>query len=139
MAAPGGLELSKLIKSMNPTLHDDNFVFATVPCNANSVQEAKNRAEMLFREAEGWTIIVTQATADELSIDSIFPSRKITLNVHSSLEAVGFLASVTSRLADKLSIGVNPVSGYFHDHLFVPLGKEDLVMDELKKMAAEVQ
>lgn len=91
---------------------------------------------MLFREEEGWTVIVTQAVADELAIDFIFPCRKITLNVHSSLDAVGFMAAITTRLTT-LGIGVNPVSGYYHDHLFVPLGKEEIVMEELKAMAAE--
>jgi hypothetical protein len=36
--------------------------------------------------------------------------------VHSSLDAVGFMAAVTTRLA-KINIGVNPVSGFYHDHL----------------------
>ncbi|KAK4548059.1 hypothetical protein LTR36_010779 [Oleoguttula mirabilis] len=134
MAAPGGLELAKLIKSMRPTLQDGTFIFATVASDSKLLEQAIPKADMLFKESEGWTIIVTQAIADDLGIDFIFPCRKVTLDVHSSLEAVGFLAAITSRLADKLRIGV---SGYYHDHLFVPLGKEDLVVEELKQMAAE--
>jgi uncharacterized protein len=39
----------------------------------------------------------------------------ITPNVHSSLEAVGFIfARVASKLAER-GIGANPVSGFFHD------------------------
>jgi len=57
----------------------------------------------------------------------------ITLNVHSSLEAVGFLAAITRALA-RLQIGVNPVSGFFHDHLFVPVGREAEVMRALEAM-----
>lgn len=143
MAAPGALELSKLLKSMNPGLDPETYVFATIakdPPNqelANLLRSAASRAEMLFKEAEGWTVILTQAVADELGIDYIFPCRKVTLNVHSSLDAVGFLAAVTTRLAERVSIGINPVSGYYHDHLFVPAGKEELAMSELKAMAAE--
>jgi len=126
---------------MSPTLHGDTFVFATIANETATEQHAKllKQVEMMFRESEGWTLIVRQPVADELGIDSIFPCEKITLNVHSSLDAVGFLAVITSRLAERLSIGVNPVSGYYHDHLFVPLGKEDLVVEELKAMAAEQQ
>lgn len=93
---------------------------------------------MLFREREGWTLIVQHHIAQELRLHNvIFRCKKITLNVQSSLDAVGFLAAVTTRLAKKLSIGVNPVSGFFHDHLFVPVGSANDVLEELRKMANE--
>ena len=60
----------------------------------------------------------------------------ITLNVHSSLEAVGFIAKVASKLAEK-GIGANPVSGFFHDHLFVAIGHEHEAITALKDLAEE--
>ena len=60
----------------------------------------------------------------------------ITLEVHSSLEAVGFLARITTELA-KHKMGVNPVSGFFHDHLFVLDGREQDALSVLKKIATE--
>ncbi|MEO9649929.1 MAG: ACT domain-containing protein [Roseobacter sp.] len=45
------------------------------------------------------------------------------LQAHSSLGAVGFIARISNALASG-DMGVNPVSGYYHDHLFVPLGRE---------------
>lgn len=59
----------------------------------------------------------------------------VTLNVHSSLEAVGFMAAVTRKLTER-GIGCNPVSGYFHDHLFVPQGREEETLEVLSEMAA---
>ena len=91
---------------------------------------------MFFREDEGYTIIINKTLADEAKMDYVFPCRKITLSVHSSLEAVGFMAAIATRLT-KIGTGSNPVSGYYHDHLFVPVGKEDMIVEELKKMAAE--
>jgi hypothetical protein len=44
----------------------------------------------------------------------------ITLNVHSDLSAIGFLARITGALAES-GISVNAVSAYYHDHLFVPI------------------
>jgi hypothetical protein len=89
---------------------------------------------MQFLESEGTTIITTQAAADAENIDYTFPSRMITLDVHSSLEAVGFLAVVTRELKE-LGMGVNPVSGFFHDHLFVPVGREAEAMGCLRGVA----
>ena len=60
----------------------------------------------------------------------------ITLNVQSSLEAVGFIARVASQLAEK-GIGANPVSGFFHDHLFVAEGREEEAVAALKTLAEE--
>lgn len=51
----------------------------------------------------------------------------ITLNVHSALDAIGFLAAVASLLATA-EISVNAVSAYYHDHLFVPLERADDAM-----------
>jgi hypothetical protein len=60
----------------------------------------------------------------------------ITLNIHSSLDAVGFLAAITARLASA-GMGVNSVSAYFHDHLFVPAVRADEAMAILDGLAAE--
>ena len=66
----------------------------------------------------------------------LFPSRRITLNIHSSLEAVGFLAALLPLLA-AAGIGVNPVSAYFHDHLFVPAERAEAALAILRRVAAQ--
>ena len=58
----------------------------------------------------------------------------ITLNVHSALEAVGFIAKIASALAAQ-GMGVNPVSGFYHDHLFIPDGREQDALQILDEMA----
>ena len=62
----------------------------------------------------------------------------ITCDVPSSLDAVGFMAVITTRLAE-LGIAVNPVSGFYHDHLFVPVNSEDVVTKALTEMKLEVR
>ena len=91
---------------------------------------------MAFQEAEGLTIVTTEAAATAAGLEYSFPSRMITLNVHPSLEAIGFIAKVVSKLAEK-GVGVNPMSGFFHDHLFVPVGREGQVVTALEDLAAE--
>ena len=67
---------------------------------------------MIFEEAEGTTYILRKEEAEDAWLDCEFPSRIITLEIHSSLDAVGFFARIATALA-KAGIGVNPVSGYF--------------------------
>jgi hypothetical protein len=83
-----------------------------------------------FREAEGITVIVDKIAAEQAGLSYTFVSRMITLTVHSSLEAIGFLAVITRKLAEA-GISVNPVSAYYHDHLFVPSGKAEQAMQLL--------
>ena len=49
------------------------------------------------------------------------------------LEAVGFLAAITTRLAED-GIPVNAVSAFHHDHLFVPLDRLDDAMAALAEL-----
>jgi len=58
------------------------------------------------------------------------------LTVHSSLEAVGFLAAVSARLAEA-GIGVNAVSAFYHDHLLVPEHRADEAFRVLQDMSAQ--
>ena len=89
---------------------------------------------MTFEEAEGTTLILLKSEAESYGLPYEFPCRMITLNIHSSLEAVGFMAKIASELA-KHDMGVNPVSGFFHDHLFVPDGREHDAMNILREMS----
>ena len=86
---------------------------------------------MLFREREGMTLIVIEDAAEQPGWPASFRCRMITLNIHSSLEAVGFLAAITARLA-AAGMGVNPVSAFYHDHLFVPADRAEEAMDLLR-------
>ena len=64
-----------------------------------------------------------------------FPCRMITCNIHSSLDAVGFMPRLTGVLASK-GIGCNPVSAFFHDHLFVSQSRAQEALTALEGLAA---
>lgn len=117
---------------MAPRMEDGIFVFATV---AGGTAPSHAAPLMIFREAEGLTLILREDEARRAGIAGTFRCRMITLTVHSSLAAVGFLAAVTRRLADA-GIAVNPVSAFHHDHLFVPVDRADEAMALLRAVAA---
>ena len=127
----GETNLNTLIKSLSAVLDDGLYVFATLPLGETSPNIAPR---MTFVEAEGTTYILLKSEADALGMSYEFPCRMITLNIHSSLEAVGFMARIATELASQ-DMGVNPVSGFFHDHLFVPDGRQHDAMAVLKAMS----
>jgi hypothetical protein len=129
----GETSLTKLLASMRPRMAPETYVFATLP--PGSTIPADISPLMTFRESEGTTVILIEGDAGSAGLNAIFPSRMITLDVHSSLDAVGFIAVIATRLA-AAGIGVNPVAGYFHDHLFVPADKADQAMEILAAISA---
>lgn len=114
---PAELDLTALLRDMKPEMPDGIFVFCTI---ANDAEIPAALTPMLtFREQEGTTLVIPREEAERSGLPHQFPSRLITLTVHSSLDAVGFLAAITARLA-AAGISVNAVSAFYHDHLFVP-------------------
>ena len=71
-----------------------------------------------FLEAERLTLVLAKDKANEacLHYEGVF--RQITLTVHSSLEAVGLTAAVSTKLTSK-GISANVIAAYYHDHIFV--------------------
>lgn len=128
----GEMQLTKLLSSLSAELVDGLFVFVTLP---DTSLPAGLVPKMIFQEAEGTTLILLKDEAEAAGLAYEFPCRMITLNVHSSLEAVGFLARVATELAGH-DMGVNPVAGFFHDHLFVPDGREQDALEALARLAA---
>jgi uncharacterized protein len=109
--------LSVLLKNINPRLASDEYVFCTV-----SKSELDGLGELplcFFQEEEGLTIIIPRSLADAHELSYSGTWAWITCEVHSDLTAVGFMAAISRCLADE-GIPTNPVSAFYHDHLFVP-------------------
>ncbi|UNI23733.1 hypothetical protein JDV02_009535 [Purpureocillium takamizusanense] len=134
MKDPGETSVAKLLSTLTTTLHPTTYVFATIADGAALPPLAE--IQLLFRESEGITVITSKEYATTNNMEYFFPCKMITLNVTSSLEAVGFMAVLATRLATA-NMGVNPVSGFYHDHLFVPLGREDEAVEMLGQVAEE--
>lgn len=126
----GERELGRLLASMQPVLRDGAFVFTTAPEVPQDV-----RPVVTVREAEGVTLVLERADADRLGLPYSYVAAMVTLQVHSSLDAVGLTAAVAQELTDH-QISCNVVAGYFHDHLFVPHDRGDEVVELLTALAS---
>ncbi len=133
----GKLNLSKLLKELNPQLNDGEFVFVTV------AEEMVNRVDYsdvlsAFRENEGITLVMQRAIADKLDFPYKYVSSWITLEVHSSLDGVGLTAAFSTKLAEH-NISCNVIAGYYHDHLFVNTEDAQAAIRVLRELAKDNQ
>jgi len=123
---------NKLIASIQPVLHADTFVFCSV--TSNIYESLDIQPHSVFREDEGVSLILQKEVADKFSLKYSTCWSLITCRVNSDLSAVGFIAAISQKLA-QAAIPVNPVSAYFHDHLFVPKEKAHETMRLLTELS----
>jgi len=96
--------------ALDPQLHPERYSFSAT---SNRTLEEGDFA--ILREAEGLTLIRADPSGEWA---------RLSLGVHSSLEAVGLTAALSSRLAD-LGISANIVAALYHDHVFVPWDRRE--------------
>jgi len=125
----GETNLEYLLRNMQPVLEAEELVFCSLP--SNQAEEFLSLCQGFYVEREGTTIILGKHLADmnKLSYDPTF--KRISLQVYSSLEAVGFLSRITEVLAAQ-GISVNVVSAYYHDYLYIKSDQADVAYNLLK-------
>ena len=132
----GETDLATLISQMRPMLDPEPYVFCTF-ASKSMTDLAEYDPIGLFAETEGLTAILPVERARELGLAEAEWFRRITLTVHSSLEAVGLTASISAALAAE-AISANVVAAYFHDHVFVPEERADDALAALRKLAGDI-
>ena len=125
-------ELSKLLMSMEPVLREGMYVFCTV--SEEAYEGFSFRPLGFFREREGMSVILSEEQAIQAGLPYESTWACISLTVHSSLSAGGFLAAISARLA-QAGISVNAVSAFYHDHLFVAWASRESAMVVLKELS----
>ena len=128
----GSTNLDYLLREANPVLDAEDYVFLC--CDAEYGDHAEWQPIASLREDEGLTLVVRKAVADanEQSYEGTY--KRITLQVHSSLDAVGLTASFATRLTEH-NISANVIAGFYHDHIFVASGDAQLAMSALATLA----
>ena len=127
--------LKKLVKGMTPKLNDGEYVFATVD-DLSSIDASL--AICTFKEAEGITLVINRQKADQLELKYDFVANWITLQIHSSLEAIGLTAVFSTELAVK-NISCNVIAGFYHDHIFVSTKDSIRAIETLENLSQTFQ
>lgn len=132
----GILELNTLLATLTPQLDPACYVFVTLP-QASLADAVALQPLALYVEEEGVSAVLEQGVAARHGLDQDLPRmRRITLCVHSSLEAVGLTAAVAGRLAAQ-GISANVIAAYYHDHVFVPAARADEALALLQALQRE--
>ncbi|MHA6798529.1 ACT domain-containing protein [Bounagaea algeriensis] len=131
---PGERALPELLAHLEPELLPGEHVFTTVDGHEDPVPAKYGQPVVAVREAEGTTLVLPRAQADEAGLPYEYVAAQITLRVHSALDAVGLSAAVSTALADA-GLSCNIVAGYHHDHLFVPAEHARHALQVLRELA----
>ena len=129
----GEMNLQTLLRSMEPIKGSD---FAFCVLDTKACKQLPSLPLAIFQEREGVTVILPVGEADRLRLSYSYVGTQITLNVHSNLNAVGFLAKISAKLA-KNGISLNAFSPYYHDHIFVRPEDADRAMELLTQLSKE--
>jgi hypothetical protein len=129
----GERDLARLLSGLAPELEARPQVFARLDGEPESDLAAA--AFAIVREREAVTVVLAAADAARFGLPVEPLWARITLTVHSDLAAVGMMAAVAAELASA-GISVNPIAGWFHDHLLVPWERGEEAVRRLKALAA---
>lgn len=121
-------DLEQLLLKLRPRLKPQRFVFC-------SVEEIPVGITVLstFVEEEGISLICEQSEADAYGLEYDLVMKMITMEVYSSLEAVGLTAVIAKALTD-VGISANVVAAYHHDHVFVPENEAERAVKALSEL-----
>jgi len=132
----GLTDLEEMLSTLEPCLSEAEYVFHTVP-NGRYGEFQNLNPIASFQESEGLTLVVSRGLAEKQGIDCSAVFRCITLNVHSSLEAVGLTAAVAGTLTDH-GISANVIAAFYHDHIFVQKERAEDALQALEKLGKAV-
>jgi hypothetical protein len=129
----GECDLETLLRDLAPVLRSERYVIGSVESWPDPLPGGLLAT---IQEPEGLTVIAPVTDAKELGLDSSVVFRCIRLDVHSSLEAVGLTAAVSTRLA-RHGISANLLAGAHHDHLLVLEGDAERALLVLEALSSE--
>lgn len=128
---PGVTDLKVLLQSMTPVLDDTAYGYVVAkPGQALAASDVF----ATVTEAEGQTIVSKVTMLRNAGYDVTSEWARITLEIHSSLEAVGLTAAFATALGEA-GVSANVIAGFYHDHIFVQWDKRHDAMSALSDLS----
>lgn len=127
----GERDLQRLLAGMAPELRGADWGYA---CAAQLPAGLAPFA--VVAEDEGLTLVAPMAALAAAGLAAQGPLARITLTIHSALEAVGLTAAVAAALTAQ-GISANVIAGFHHDHIFLPAADADRALAALKALSRD--
>jgi hypothetical protein len=122
----GETDLERLLATLTVSRRSDEYV--VIPFPATAVERGSlavgDGIDAVMVENEAVTVVATGAAAAANNWPQDRHWAWLTIDVHSSLEAVGLTAALANALT-ALDIPCNVIAAYYHDHLLVPVDRAD--------------
>ena len=126
----GEMDLAKMLASIKIERRAEPVTMVSLP----EPVAIGNGILAVLTEREGTTVIATVDEANRRGWPTDFVAVWLTVQVHSSLEAVGLTAAMSRVLTDR-EIPCNVLAGFYHDHLLVPAERADEAIETLESLA----
>ncbi len=129
----GETDLTKMLSTLSVSVRPGRFAVVSLSPELSVLPSLADGIEMVMAEEEGTTVICRVERAEAEGWPVRFVASWLTLDVHSSLEAVGLTAAFSAALAvDQISCNV--LAGYYHDHILVPVDRTDDALACLERL-----
>ncbi len=120
----GETDLDKMLATLSVKVRDGLFTVISLGSQTPPPSSLGSGIQLLMAEDEGVTIICSLKRAEDEGWPVDYVASWLTLQIHSSLEAVGLTAAISTALATE-QISCNVLAGYYHDHILVPADRTD--------------
>lgn len=121
VTAPGETDLEAMLAALSVERRPGIFTYVAVEVPTPGLLAA---AAAMVVEGELTTLVLPVESAERAGLPVTVELAWLTLQVFSSLEAVGLTAAISARLAER-NIACNVLAGYHHDHVLVPRSRVD--------------
>lgn len=125
-------ELVDMLGRLDPELDPVEYIYCSLP-EVTLIQACSLGPIAVFQEREGLSLVLPRTMADSKQVAYSQVFRRISLGLHSSLEAVGLTAVIATALTAS-DVSANVIAGFYHDHFLVPAAQAEKALEAIREL-----